>query len=364
MIKNGYYYPVEFYERLVHYDDETAAPKGVAAVGVSMGNRKAGKTVGHGIEMIRRYAERKTPERCMLLTRTDKERKEGYLQKWWEKILRVDDDDHVITSFRQSHKLDFKNDVVLCDGDPFCYCEAVSMSKRVKDTGSYDRCTIVCMDEAIQTGESTLQIMGRPAMARIFEIWQTVARGWPDATNSTALVFIANVSERDNWIFNDLKINQFVRADTKFTAQHGICVEIVDNVIASAEIESSAMGEVMRRSEAGREYYESAQHNKFQDNVSFVIPRGLDFRNLKKQLILDGACLGVFSVDNGIHVAKITVDARSDKICNDVRFHSDDIAFEPYGDYENYLRLMYTDGRVTFQTLESKSLFLRYCSLK
>lgn len=364
MIKNGYYYPVEFYRNLIHFDEDSGRPEGRAAVGVSMGNRKAGKTVGHGIEMIKRYTERRIPERCMLLSRTDKERKEGYLQKWWEKILRVNDEGGVIQAFKGSHKLDFKNDVVLCDGDPFCYCEAISMSKRVKDTGSYNRCTLVVLDEAIQTGESVLYIQGRPAMQRIFEIWQTVARGWDYATDSTSLVFISNVSERDNWIFNDLKVNEFVRNDTKFTAQHGICIEIVDNVIAAGEIERSAMGEVMRRSEAGREYYEAAQENKFQDNTAFIFPMGLDFRNLKKQLVMDGGTLGIFQNEDALHVGKIQQDGRSGKICNDVRFHSDDIEFTPCSDYENYLRLMYQAGKITFQTLESKTLFLRYCGLK
>lgn len=364
MIRNGYYYPDEFYRTLVHYDYEKGEPVGKASVGLSMGNRKAGKTVGHGIEWIKRYTTRPIPERCMLLTRTDKDRKEGYLQKWWEKVLRVRDDDGIIENFVKNHKIEYYAEAMLVDGDPFCYCEAISMSKKVKDTGSFDRCTVVAEDEAIQEGESSLWIAGRPAISRIFEIWQTAARGWEHATDSTSLVFISNCSERDNWIFNDLKINEFVKKDTKFTSQHGICVEIVDNIIASQEIEHSIMGQVMQRSEAGRSYYEAAQHNKFQDNESFVVPMGLDFRTLEMQLVQQGYYLGVFRKEDGLHVAKIQPDSRSGKICNDVRYHSDDVTFEPYGEYENRLRVLYKSDKVTFQTLEAKTLFLKYVGLK
>lgn len=364
MIRNGYYYPDEFYRTLVHYDYEKGKSVGKAALGVSMGNRKAGKTVGHAIEMIKRYTTRPIPERCMILVRVADDRNDGYLQKWWEKVFRVRDDDGIIEDFLTSHEIKYKPDVMLVDGNPFCYCEPISMSKKVKDTGSYDRCSTVLMDEAVQIGESNLWIRGRPAMARIFEIWQTVARGWEDATNATSLVFIANVSERDNWIFNDLKINEFVKKDTKFTCQHGICVEIVDNVIASQEIENSIMGQVMMRSEAGRSYYEAAQHNVFQDNDSFVSPMGLDFRTLEMQLVQQGYFLGVFRKEDGLHVAKIQPDGRSSKICNDVRYHSDDVTFEPYGDYENRLRVLYKADKVTFQTLEAKTLFLKYVGLK
>lgn len=364
MIRNGYYYPVEFYRSLVHFDYEKGEPTGRAAVGVSMGNRKAGKTVGHGIEMIKRYTSNPIPERCMLLTRTDKDKKEGYLQKWWEKIFRINDQDGIIQKFIESHKIEYKPEVMLVDGDPFCYCEAISMSKKVKDTGSYDRCTSVILDEAIQEGESSLWIAGRPAISRIFEIWQTVARGWDEAANATCLIFISNCSERDNWIFNDLKINEFVRKDTKFTTQHGITVEIVDNVIASKEIELSLMGGVMQRSEAGRSYYESATHNTFQDNESFVEPRGLDFRQLEMQLVYQGSYIGIFRTEDGLHAAKIQPDGRSPKICNDILYHSDDVSYEKYGDYENRLRLLYKADKITFQTLEAKTLFLKYVSLK
>lgn len=364
MIRNGHYYPDEFYRTLVHYDYEKNKPVGKASLGISMGNRKAGKTVGHAIELIKRYTTLPIPERGMLLTRTDADRKDGYLQKWWEKVLRVRDDDGVIENFAKNHKIEYKPEVALVDGDPFCYCEAISMSKKVKDTGSYDRCTVIAMDEAVQEGEPALWIANRPAISRVFEIWQTVARGWDAATDSTALVFIANVSERDNWIFNDLKINEFVKKDTKFTSQHGICVEIVDNVIAAQEIENSIMGGVMQRSEAGRSYYEAAQHNKFQDNDSFVVPIGLDFRTLEMQLVQQGYYLGVFKKEDGLHVAKIKPDGRSIKICNDVRYHSDDVTFEPYGEYENRLRVLYKSDKVTFQTLEAKTLFLKYVGLK
>lgn len=360
MIKNGYYYPNEFYAKLSRWNYETGAPEGIASVGISIGNRKAGKTVGHAIQMLKNYTEKTIPERMMLLARTDNDRKNGYLQKWWEKVLRVKDADGFLQKFTEEHEITFTTDRAYCDGDVFAYCEAISMSKRVKDTGSYDRCTTIIMDEAFQIGEPVLYIQGRPAAQRIFEIWQTVARGWEGATQCTNLVFIANVSERDNWLFNDLRISEFVKKDTKFTTQSGICVEIVDNEIASTEIAESLMGAVMQRSRSGAEYYEAAQNNKFQDNVSFIHPIGLDFRKLRLQIISRGEVVGIFETDKGLHAAKIRRDTRSKVYCFDAKNHDENTEMAETIEIVRMLADCYRNGHMTFQTLESKGMFLEF----
>ena len=362
MIRNGYYVPKEFYDSLMHWDYEKGEAVGKAQTGVCFGNRKGGKTVGHGIEMIKRY--NKHNERCMILARTDKQKERNYLQAWWNKILNVTDDENIIPEFVKNNDIKITPELMTVNGDPFCYCEAISMSKKVKDEGSYDHCTTIIIDEAVQIGEHTLWIQGRAAMQRIFEIWQTVARGWEGATQCTNLVFIANVSTRDNWVFNELGINNFVRNDTKFTVQKGICVEIVNNKAAAKEIEESYMGMIMRNSISGKEYYESAQNNKFTDNTAFVKSVGLDFRKLRIQLIVRGECIGVFKTDSGFHVSKINPDSRSRKICNMSKYHTEDVDYEPFGEWEKNLREIYRAGLMTFQTQESKNLFLDFCREK
>lgn len=360
MIRNGYYYPTEIFQQLTHRN-EAGEIVGSAQMAICIGNRTGGKTVGIGIEMIKRYEE--TGETCMLLSRTEKQKQGGYLKNWWNKVLNVDDDGGVLKTFREAHTITYSNSSMLVDGAAFCYCEAMSMSKQVKDEGSYDHCANIIIDEAIQKGEAFLWIYGRPAMERVFEIWQTVARGYRDAEKLTHVIFIANTSERDNWVFNDLGVNNFVRKDTKFTTQNGICVEIVKNKIAAKKVESSYMGRIMQSSATGREYYESAQNNAFSDNTAFIFPRGLDFRQLKVQLVERGQYLGVFESGDGFHVAKIEPDSRSRRICNNVKYHTCENEFEENGKWQLNLSEMYKDGRVTFQSQEAKGLFLDFCRI-
>lgn len=363
MIKNGYYYPVEYYNSLTHRN-ESGGIEGNAQIGVVMGNRSGGKTVGHGLHLLDKFMTQ--GESSMILARTDKQVGKHYIDKWIRKTLVADDADGIVRRFLSMYREKGKTtDAAITIGnDPVLYCEAISMSKDVKDHGVYLKCSDIYMDEAVQAGERSLIIMGRSAMARVFEIFDTVARGWPDAYKLTHLNFLANVSDRDNWIFNDLRINDFVRADTKFTTQYGITVEMVNNKIVAKEHATSLIGEAMQRSISGREYYESAHRNAFADNTAFVKSCGLDFRKLKIQLIVREHCLGVFETDTGLHVAKIEQDSRSPKICNNAKYHSEEIKLSHNGEWEIKLRQNYEAGRITFQTLEAKNLLLEFCSIK
>lgn len=363
MIRNGYYYPVELNKALTHIS-ETGEITGDAQVAISFGNRTAGKTVGHAINFINLYNQYQY--RTCLLTRTKEDMKDGYLQKWWEsKIFPVNDADGVIQKFKK-RKIEFLPEVMRVDGEDFCYCAPISMSAKVKDTYKFIKCANICMDEAVQRGERLL-MLGKPmrsAMSRIFEIWQTAARGWDNAVALTHLIFIANTSERDNWIFNDLGINNFVRNDTKRTCQNGIYVEIINNKAAAKEVDSSIMGAVMKASVSGKSYYESAQNNMFLDNRAFVVPTSLDFRNCKIQLAVREFTLGVFATNNGYHVSKITRDSRVLCICNDVSNHNENTLYDPSGDWESILTEVYSAGQMTFQSQESKGLFFEYLSLR
>ena len=363
MIKNNYYYPIEASEKLKHFNYETGQVEGEANIFICAGNRTAGKTVGVAIVMlIENYLKHK--ERGLLLARTEKQKQAHYLEKWWGKTLLIDDKDGIIQRFKSTHEITFTNDYMLVDGDVMCYCEAISQSHLVKDMGSFDRCTKIILDEAVQSNEAALIIQGREAMDRIFEIWQTVARGWSHAVECTNIIFIMNTSERNNWLFNDLGVNNFLRADTKKTCQKGIYVEIINNRFAAGEVEKSGMAGVMQRSISGAKYYESAQENKFQDNTAFIHPIGLDFKGLKVQFIIRTHCLGVFKVDAGYHVAEIEEDERAPKECNKAEAHKEGTKYALFSDWQRILSDAYKAGKVTFQTLEVKALFQEYCWLR
>ncbi len=357
MIRNGYYYPVEMYRDLKR--NENGKVVGRAQIGISFGNRTAGKTVGHGIQMIKNFTER--GESFMLLSRTDKQLRAGYLENWLRnKILNVRDDDGVIEEFLSLHDIKFSNNIVTANDAPFAYCEAISMSTSVKDMGAYMNCTHIIMDECVQTGERVLFVNRKPAMQRIFEIMQTVARGREYAVDTTNLVFIANVSDRDNWLFNDLGINSFVRRDTKYTCQKGIVVEIVMNENAKNEIEQSTIGKIMMESASGKAYYEAAQENKFQDNEAFVAKIGLDFRKLIVQLAIAGRYLGVFVAEESFHIALIEKSEKSPVVTCEVAMHNEEMRLELFGGWADILSKHYESGTCTFQTLEAKGMFLEY----
>lgn len=365
MIYNGHYYPKEVKEHLRWYDPETDEVKGDANVAVICGNRRGGKTVGVGLDiLVRNYLER--GERCVLLARIKDQVKRGYLPRWWQKVLC--NDDFGITKELLKHELKyettvFPKDLLTVDGDPFCYCVPISGSTSVKDEYMFDKATTILLDEAFQDRERQLVIEGRPALSRIWEIHLTVARSWEHATACTNLIFVANSSQRENWVFSDLGVNNFVRSDTKFTCQKGICFEMVLNKVVAEEFDKSLIAQIMRNSVTGADYIEAAVHNAFDDNTAFVKPKSLDFKKLAVQLMLRGFDLGVFMDEHGAHIAKIDPDDRSRKICNTQKAHKEDVTYEFFGEWERRLCDLYKRGKLTFQSQESKGLFLEYCHM-
>lgn len=360
MIKNGYYYPVEMFEHLTHLNPSTGEIEGDAVIGCTFGNRTAGKTVGYGIQLINLFNE--GGYTAALLVRTKDDMKNGYLEKWWtKKIFPVDDADGIIKRFRK-REINFTAEKMTVDGEDFCYCIPISMSSKIKDTFGAVKCANLIMDEAYQTGERILMlgVRARPAMARIFEIWQTVARGWDNAIELTHLIFLANVSERDNWIFNDLGVNTFFRPDTKHVCQKGIYVEIVNNKAVAGKVASSLMGQIMQNSVSGSIQYEANQRNVFLDNKAFVFPIGLNFRECIMQLAIRELTLGVFRTTRGIHIAKINRDSRVPCVCNDVANHTENVEYDPANEWGIMLSETYAGGGITFQTQEAKGLFFEY----
>lgn len=363
MIRNGYYYPDEMYEHLTHINKKTGKIEGTAIIGCCFGNRTAGKTVGHAIKLIDLFNE--SGYTAALLVRTKDDMKSGYLEKWWtSKIFPADDYEGKIKAFR-NRDIQFTAEKMTVDGMDFCYCIPISMSAKMKDTFGGARCATLLMDEAYQTGERLLMlgVRARPAMARIFDIWQTVARNWDNAINLTHIIFLANVSERDNWIFNDLGVNTFFRPDTKRTCQKGIYIEIVNNKTAAKAVTESLMGQVMKNSISGAAQFEANQNNMFLDNKAFVVPAGLDFKNCVMQLAVREYTLGVFRTSLGVHISKINRDARVPCTCNDAANHTEHTEFDPSNQWGMMLQEIYANGQMTFQSQESKGLFLEYVNL-
>lgn len=343
---------------LYHMNYETGEIEGSAAIGICCGNRTGGKTVGHAARILHRYAAH--GERAILLARTDKQKSSNYLERWWQKSLRVDDSEGYLKHYAEMHKIAFTQDVMTVDGEPCCYCAAISMSAELKDMGTFDHVTTILLDEAVQSGERVLYSRGRPAMQRIFEIWQTVARGWTNAEKLVNIVFISNISERDNWIFNDLRVNDFARRDTKFTVQHNICLEIFENKTAAAKVSAAGMAECMLRSKSGAKYFAAANANRYQDNDSFVVPRGLDFSKIFVQLAVRGQRLGVFGTEERFHVATIDPDDRAPVIAARMQEHTEETKMDESYRYTGPLLRAYRVGQMTFQTQESKNMFLEF----
>lgn len=359
MIKGGYYYPTEMDKHLMHRSGDGSIV-GDAQVGISFGNRTAGKTVGHGVRLIERFE--KYGEQCVLLTRTDKQKQQNYLEKWWRnKIFTVSDEDGIIQHFVSSHEISFTFSEMTVDGEVMCYCLPISMSHEAKDTFAGEHVTNIVMDEATQ-GEAALNLNGRGALERITEIWQTAARGYKDAEKLCNIIYIANISSMDNWLFNDYGLYQFVTPETKQTCQKGFYIDIVNNTNAAEKVATSVMGGIMQRSAALNEYYEAAQNNTYKDNRSFVIKRGLDFKRLKIQFEQEYLRLGVFEYDDKLHVSVIDPDARSITVVGDVMKLREDTRYDR-ANLRIILAEMYMAGQLTFQDIRAKGAAMRYMGL-
>lgn len=358
MIKNGYYYPVEMDKALTHLENGEIVGK--AQVGISFGNRTAGKTVGHGIRLIDHFE--RAGEQAVLLAKTEKQRQAGYLEKWFRnKVLNVRDEEGVIEGFLDRHKISFTQDEMWVDSKVMCYCVPISMSHEAKDTFAGELVTTLLMDEATQ-GESSLVINGRSALERIMEIWQTAARGYKDAVRLCNIVYIANVSSIDSWLFNDYGLHSFVNEETKQTCQKGFFIDIVNNTAATEQLDTSIMSGIMRESNAIKEYYEAAQNNVYRDNKSFIVKRGLDFKSLKAQFEVDNVTVGIFDYGDKMHVSIISPDARSRLYIGDPMKLKEGAIYDDRS-LCMALATLYKGGALTFQNIQSKGACLRYAGL-
>lgn len=362
MIRNGYYFPSEIWKNLVHYNKETGEVEGTAGVGMDFGTRSAGKTAGHIGYLLKDYIE--NGNRFCLVCRTKEQKNEGYIGKWFYKFANIketkDSETAELLEYLKNQEVKSDNNGIYINGDVFGYCVSLRGSDRVKDEVAFDQCRKLIMDEAIRKGERSLWIDRKSAMERIWDIFITMARGDDLALATSSIIFISNVFEYDNWIFNDFKVFDFFKQDSKFTCQRGFVINKVENKIKNKEIENSVIGNIMKQSETGSKYLNSAIRNEYSDNSAFVEKKGLNFDNLKLQLFIKGSYLGIFYDNERYHVAKIEKDERSKIITIETKSHSDDIKLEIDNDIVKMVKRQYILGKATFQTQDAKDLFLDF----
>lgn len=378
--QNEYYWkPTRVFKHLKRENYETGEIEGDANIAIIFSNRGGGKTVNVGIELLKRWEQYR--ERCMVLCRTQSQQREGYIRAFWHKVLKVDDDEGYLNSFRQLHEIDMSNNAVLkIDGDVFCYCEGISGSERVRNTGSYDNCRNIVIDEVISFNEGARD-NGQTPLQRIWTIWETVARGYKQATDVTNMIMMANISRYNNWLIQDLNLTDFIDEKTKFTCQRGIIYEKFINTYSQSKLANSTMGLIMENSRSGQQYFAANQKNEYTDTFSVVVKMGLDFNSLMYQFSIRDRTFGLFNIarqakeidENGRmiyspewHIAKI--DKVPGKVCfaTDVTSVNVSQGETMAGMYELIKMLQHAiqRGTVSFQTYEARDAVYKLAGFK
>ncbi len=356
MLKNGFYTADKTYNKLMHMNYDTGKIEGVANFAIIGGTRTAGKTVGWAIKMIELLEK---GENFMILSRYKNDIDAGYLQAWWEgKIFTVNDADGIIQNFLNNNEITFDKKTMKVNGEVRCYAEAISMSAKVKNYGGpYNNCRNIIIDEAAQAGEADLIIEGRPALSRIVEIRDTVARGYENAKLLCNVIFIMNISEEENWLYKsfELKINK----KTKFTVQKGVIIEVTNNINQKEEYDATPFGQVVKNLTVLNSYYKAGYENEYQDNRAFIKKQPLNFNSLRMQILINGSYIGLFRGVEGLHCAIITRDDRSEIITSDNNYYDESVTFSD-GIWDVVLRDYYKAGKLTFQDLKTKNLMLTF----
>lgn len=380
--QNEYYWkPIRVFKHLKRENYETGEIEGDANIAIIFSNRGGGKTVNVGIELLKRWEQYR--ERCMVLCRTQSQQREGYIRAFWHKVFKVDDDEGYLNAFRQLHEIDMSSNAVLkIDGDTVCYCEGISGSERVRNTGSYDNCRNIVIDEVISFNEGARD-NGQTPLQRIWTIWETVARGYQKATDVTNMIMMANISRYNNWLIQDLNLTDFIDEKTKFTCQRGIVYEKFINTYSQSKLANSTMGLIMENSRSGQQYFAANQKNEYTDMFSTVVKVNLDFNKLMYQFSIRDRTFGLFQIgaicgndtldENGntvrgtdIHIAKI------DKIPGKVCFATDVTSINVSqgetmaGMYElvKFLQNSIKRGVVSFQTYEARDAVYKLAGFK
>lgn len=352
------------FKNMVHINHDTGEIEGDCMIGIAFGNRDAGKTVGVGLRLIINYLDTLAigkPERFTLVARTIKQKDKGYLKNWVLTKVLVADDEFGWSKRIKGHELTFDNDKFYIDGDVCAYCVAITEGEASKDTWAPDCSTRLVLDEAVRRGERTYYVNQTTAMTQLFTMLFTMARGSEQAFHKSGIIFIANISTRDNWVYNDFGINKYLRKDTKRLHINGMFVDIVNNEDVKKEIKESIIYKVLSQSISGREYLGGAVDNEYIDNSAFILNKKLDFRFLHGQFKVKTRHMGVFKdYEGNIHVAEITPTKKTKIYCNDIYVSTDEILYKPNSELEQAIRHKYIMSKVTFQTQEVKNLTLEF----
>ncbi len=369
-VQNEFYWkPTRVFKHLKTENYLTGEIEGDANIAIIFSNRGGGKTVNVGAELLRRWET--YGERCMVLCRTQSQQREGYIRGFWHKVFKVQDDDY-IRQFTEEHDINMDNNALIkIDGLPFCYCEGISGSEKVRNTGSYDNCRWIVIDEVISFNEGSRD-SGQTPLQRIWTIWETVARGYKKATDVTNMIMMANISKYNNWLIQDLNLTDFIDEKTKFTCQRGIVYEKFINTYSQSKLANSTMGLIMNNSRSGQQYFAANQKNEYTDVFSVILKMPLDFSKMRLQFSIRDRTFGVFegmreqsaiSLDNPYgseysewHIAKIDKVPGRACLATDVTSVNISQGEQMVGMLELIKSLQYLikRGRISFQTHEAR----------
>jgi len=288
MITNGFYYPNKIWKNKLHTIESTGAPAGSALLSFIVGNRRGGKSVGVGIFTLGDFFC--YGYKSVLLRRYIKDfedSKAPAMENFWNKSFQfisefpdiVSKDEELKKLYPKpvldsvdwnpdSHALTFQGHTAYIDGIPFCYPVAINLFNKTKNT-NFDNVHNIIYDEFIT--EDGSRIPGE--VNAVYNLYDTIARGRPDALQSTSIIFISNAITYNNDFFTELKLDREIRQDTKYILREDRAaqVEIVSNEIVSNSIQQSAFGKALKFGQIGKLYLGYAQGNTVKDDKSFIM---------------------------------------------------------------------------------------------
>ena len=382
MILNGFYYPNKIWKNKLHTIESTGAPGGSALLSFIVGNRRGGKSVGVGIfaiadflcygyksvllrRYIREFEDSKAPamenfwqksfpfiSEFPSVVAKDEELKKLYPREVLDKVNWNPDE----------HELTFQGHTAYIDGIQFCFPVAINLFNKAKNSNFPDVHNII-YDEFIAEDGSRLS----GEVNAIYNIYDTIARGRPDALQSTGIIFISNAVTYNNDFFTELKLDREIRKDTKYILREDRAaqVEIVTNEIVSNSILTSAFGKALQFGAVGQLYLGYSQGNAVKDDKSFL-SRPSGAKKYLCNIKYDGNFYAFYSLESGGYY--MTDDEIQENFPVSYALRREDHAGKTIlltGNLRTIVRKYkeaYNAGLLCFNSLRSKSAFMELYS--
>lgn len=358
MIKNGFYYPDWIWKQKLHKNEDTGSFDGSCAFCFIEGNRRAGKSVGVGIYALHdffQYGYKTALIRRYMKDFEDPKKKamENFWQKSWPWFL------HYYPEYK-GHELVFDGSYCYIDDKLFSYPVALNLFNDYKNQ-NFDNVRTIIYDEYVTESGSRL----KNEVFAAYNIYDSIARGRPDALKTTSIIFLSNVISSVSDFHVELGIDREIRPDTKRIArpEKGWCLEIVRNEIASETMQESPIARVMKSGTVGRQYLGYSQGNKARENHDFIAPKldpGENFRVLY-QIIIGSRAITIGNTLNGLYLTDKPYNVYykfaifPSDVQAGVMLLSDVPSFQQR---IKSLKFYYSMGVLRFNSMRTKSLFL------